>query len=68
MFKEFGVGFGDFFRGAGNGDLSLLEHDGAIAKTQDVIHGMGDEDDGLLAVERSKIIITLFLEGSVADG
>lgn len=68
MLEELGVGFGDFFGGAGNGDLSLLEHDGTITKTQDVIHGMSNEDDGLLTMERSKIIITFFLKGGVADG
>lgn len=68
LLEKFSVGFSDFFGGAGNGDFALFEHDGTVTEAQDVIHGVSDEDDGLLTVEGGEIIITFFLEGGVADG
>lgn len=68
LLKELSVGFGDLFGATSTGDMAILKHDGAIAEAKDIFHGMGDEDDGLLAVERGEIIITFLLEGSVTNG
>lgn len=68
LLEKFGVGFGDFLGGARDGDFALLEHDGAVAELKDVFHGVSDEDDGLFAMERGKIIVAFFLESGIADG
>lgn len=48
--------------------MTFFDENGAIAELTDVFHGVGDEDDGLVAMEAGEIIVTFSLEFGVADG
>ncbi len=64
---ELGVGGGDLFGVALEGDFAVFDQNGAVAVFADTIHGVGDENDSLLAFDSLEIIITFLLEGSVTD-
>jgi len=68
LFEEVFVGGGDGVWVAVHGDFAFFDEDGASAIFADVAHAVGDEDDGLVALEGSEIFVTLLLEGGVADG
>lgn len=68
MRPEVFVGGGDCFGFAIGGDFAVFNQDGAVAELTNVFHGVGDENDGLVAVEAGEIVVTFFLEFGVADG
>ena len=69
LFPEFEIGIGDFTRVAVFDDFAVFDKNGAVAELADIFHGMGDEDDGLVAVSQTgEVIVAFFLEGGVADG
>ena len=68
MRPEVFVGGGDCFGFAIGGDFAVFNQDGAVAELTNVFHGVGDENDGLVAVETGEIVVTFFLEFGVADG
>ena len=61
------VGFGYSVRVTVEFDFAAVDENSTIAIFADIFHGMGDEDDGLLAFDRSEIIGTFLLEGGIAD-
>ena len=65
---EIFIGGGDGFGVAVESNLAVFDEDGAVAEFDDVVHVVSNQDDGLIAVERSKVIVAFLLEGSVSDG
>lgn len=61
------VGGGNFIGFAVGGNFAVFNEDGAVTELTDVFHGMGDEDDSLVAMKAGEIIITFSLESSIAD-
>ena len=57
------VGFGYSVRVTVEFDFAAVDENSTIAIFADIFHGMGDEDDGLPAFDRSEIIGTFLHQG-----
>ena len=58
------VGGGNFIGFAVGGNFAVFNEDGAVTELTDVFHGMGDEDDSLVAMKAGEIIITFSLKAA----
>ncbi len=58
------VGGSNFIGFAVGGNFAVFNEDGAVTELTDVFHGMGDEDDSLVAMKAGEIIITFSLKAA----